>query len=52
MPVQDLSKPIKGNFDRISGMILSPVKNNTVFIRTDLGTEQRYEARGLDRTTL
>lgn len=38
--------PLKGNFDRISGVITTPLQNNTIAIRTDKG-EHAYEVRPL-----
>ena len=37
--------PLKGNFDKISGVILNPLEKNTVVIRTQEGKDQRYEVR-------
>ena len=37
--------PLKGNFDKISGIILKPLEQNTVVIRTEDGKEQQYEVR-------
>jgi hypothetical protein len=37
--------PLKGNFDRISGVILTPLHQNKVAIRTADGKEQQYEVR-------
>ena len=37
--------PLKGNFDKISGVILNPLEQNRVVIRTEDGKEQRYEVR-------
>jgi hypothetical protein len=39
--------PLKGNFDKISGVILKPLERNTVVIRTEAGQEQQYEVRPL-----
>lgn len=39
--------PLKGNFDRIIGVILTPLENNRITIRTEGGTEQPYEVRPL-----
>lgn len=38
--------PLKGNFDRITGVIVTPLNNNKVGIRGDAG-EQVYEVRPL-----
>jgi len=37
--------PLKGNFDKISGVVLTPLDHNTIAIRTEDGKEQRYEVR-------
>jgi len=37
--------PLKGNLERIAGVILRPLDQNTVVIRTEDGKEQRYEVR-------
>jgi hypothetical protein len=37
--------PLKGNFDKISGVILKPLEQSTVVIRTDDGKEQQYAVR-------
>ena len=37
--------PLKGNFDKISGVILKPLDHNTIVIRTEDGKEQPYEVR-------
>src|SRR5262249_14849530 len=39
--------PLKGNFDRIIGVILTPLEKNEIAIRTELGTEQAYQVRPL-----
>lgn len=39
--------PLKGNFDRISGVILTPLDNDRIAIRTEGGREQPYEVRPL-----
>ncbi len=39
--------PLKGNFDRITGVILKPLDNNSIAIRTEEGKEQQYEVRPL-----
>ena len=46
----DLSQkmsPPKGNLSQIVGMISTPLKNNTIVIRTENGKEQPYEVRPL-----
>lgn len=37
--------PLKGNFDKIAGVIFTPLDQNTVVIRTEDGKEQQYEVR-------
>ncbi|HEU4683150.1 MAG TPA: hypothetical protein VFS39_01430 [Nitrospira sp.] len=37
--------PLKGNFDKITGVIVRPLNRNTVVIRTEDGKEQEYEVR-------
>ncbi|HKT34135.1 MAG TPA: hypothetical protein VJR03_04850 [Nitrospira sp.] len=37
--------PLKGNFDKISGVIVNPLEQNTVVIRTEDGKEQQFEVR-------
>ncbi len=44
--------PLKGNFARITGVILKPLDNNMMSIRTDAGTERLYEVRALIRERL
>lgn len=39
--------PLKGNFSHISGVILEPLSHNTVAIRTENGTQHRYDVRPL-----
>jgi hypothetical protein len=39
--------PLKGNYDRIIGVIRMPVEQNKVIVRTEAGQEQRYEVRPL-----
>ena len=39
--------PLKGNLNRITGVILQPLENNTIAIRTEDGTEHPYEVRPL-----
>jgi hypothetical protein len=43
--------PLKGNFDRIPGVILAPLHNNEIAIRTDSG-EYAYEVRPLAQRRL
>jgi translation initiation factor IF-1 len=44
--------PLKGNFERITGMVLTPLENNRIAIRTEDSTEQRYEVRPLAQPRL
>lgn len=44
--------PLKGNFDRIIGTILTPLENNRIAIRTEEGQEQPYEVRPLAQRRL
>ncbi len=44
--------PLKGNFDRISGVILSPLDHDRIAIRTEGGKEQPYEVRPLAQRRL
>jgi len=37
--------PLKGNLERIAGVILMPLDQNKVVIRTDDGKEQQYQVR-------
>jgi len=39
--------PLKGNFEKVAGVILTPLENNRIVIRTEGGTEQPYEVRSL-----
>jgi len=39
--------PLKGNLSQIRGVILKPLENNTIAIRTDDGKEHPYEVRPL-----
>ena len=39
--------PLKGNLSRIVGVVLKPLHDNSLTIRTDGGQEQRYEIRPL-----
>jgi hypothetical protein len=39
--------PLKGNMSQIAGVIVTPLKNNTIVIRTEDGKEHTYEARPL-----
>ncbi len=47
-----MKTPLKGNFDRIIGVILTPLENNRIAIRTEGGTEQPYEVRPLAQKRL
>ncbi len=44
--------PLKGNLSQIPGVILTPLDNNTVFIRTEVGKEQLYEVRPIAQKRL
>ncbi len=44
--------PLKGNFDRITGVILTPLDKNKIAIRTEGGKEQPYEVRPLAQQRL
>ena len=39
--------PLKGNLSQIAGVIVTPLKNNTIVICTEDGKEHAYEARPL-----
>jgi len=39
--------PLKGNLGRVSGVILKPLKDNTIVIRTEDGKEHSYQVRSL-----
>ena len=39
--------PLKGNLNRIVGVVMKSLKNNTIVIRTEDGKEQAYEVRPL-----
>lgn len=39
--------PLKGNLGQVSGVILKPLKDNTIAIRTEDGKERAYEVRSL-----
>jgi hypothetical protein len=43
--------PLKGNFDRITGVIVTPLENNRISIRTDVG-EHTHEVRPLAQRRL
>jgi len=47
-----LKTPLKGNFERIVGVILTPLENNGITVRTEGGTEQPYEVRPLTQRRL
>jgi hypothetical protein len=44
--------PLKGNFDRVIGMILKPLEQNRIAIRTEEGKEHPYEVRTLAQLRL
>jgi len=44
--------PLKGNLTQIAGVIVQPLKNNAIAIRTEDGKEHVYEARPLIRERL
>src|SRR5687767_160950 len=44
--------PLKGNFDRITGVILTPLENNRIAVRTEGGKEQPFEVRPLAQRRL
>lgn len=44
--------PLKGNFDRITGVILKPLGNDWIAIRSEDGEEQPYEVRTLAQPRL
>lgn len=39
--------PLKGNLSQVAGKILKPLKDNTIVIRTEDGTEHSYQVRPL-----
>jgi hypothetical protein len=39
--------PLKGNLDQVAGVILQPLKNNTIVIRTPDGQEHSYQMHSL-----
>ncbi len=39
--------PLKGNLGQVTGVIMKPLKDNTIVIRTDDGTELSYQVRAL-----
>jgi hypothetical protein len=39
--------PLKGNLSQVAGVILKPLKDNTIVIRTEDGNEQSYQVRSL-----
>ncbi|TKS58543.1 MAG: hypothetical protein EWM73_03486 [Nitrospira sp.] len=39
--------PLKGNLSQVAGVILRPLKDDTIVIRTEDGNEQSYEVRPL-----
>ena len=44
--------PLKGNLGQVSGVILKPLKDNTIVIRTVDGIEHSYRVRSLIQTRL
>jgi hypothetical protein len=44
--------PLKGNFDRVTGIFLTPLDNNRITIRTEEGKKQHYEVRTLAQPKL
>ena len=44
--------PLKGNLSQVRGVILKPLKDNTILIRTEAGNEHLYEVRPLTRSRL
>ena len=44
--------PLKGNFDRVPGMFLTPLDNSRITIRTEEGKKQLYEVRILAQPKL
>ena len=44
--------PLKGNFDRITGVIVNPLESNRVVIRTGVGKQEPYEVRSLAQLRL
>jgi translation initiation factor IF-1 len=44
--------PLKGNFERVTGMFLTPLENNRITIRTEEGKKQLYEVRTLAQRKL
>ncbi|HEU4684178.1 MAG TPA: hypothetical protein VFS39_06730, partial [Nitrospira sp.] len=39
--------PLKGNLSRIAGVVVKPLQDDTIVIRTEDGTEHRYPVRPL-----
>jgi len=39
--------PLKGNLSQVAGVILTPLKDNTIVIRTEDGNEHSYDVRSL-----
>lgn len=39
--------PLKGNLSQVAGVILTPLKDNTIVIRSEDGNEHSYEVRSL-----
>ena len=44
--------PLKGNFDRVPSIFLTPLDNNRITIRTEEGKKQHYEVRTLAQPKL
>jgi len=44
--------PLKGNFGQVGGVILKPLKDNTIVIRTEDGKEHSYQVRPLIQSRL
>jgi hypothetical protein len=40
-----MKSPLKGNLNRVVGVILKPLTHNTIVIRTEDGKEHSYEVR-------
>ncbi|MGH7183699.1 MAG: hypothetical protein ACREJN_17220 [Nitrospiraceae bacterium] len=44
--------PLKGNLSQVKGVIIKPLENNSVTIRTEAGSERSYEVRPLTQARL
>jgi hypothetical protein len=44
--------PLKGNLSQVSGVIVKPLKDNAIAIRTEAGHERTYEVRSLIQSRL